>query len=146
MKATQATIDSMQNFNRFYTVRLGFLNQNYLGTGYSVTEMRILFEISESAAVTARYLCDLLRLDKSYISRIIRSMEQRGLVYREVSAADRRALELRLTALGKQEIDRLNAATAMNIETMLDPFDEAEQQMLCDAMTCIMKKLSQIEG
>ena len=142
MAALQKTIDCIREFNRFYTVRLGFLDQNYLGTGYSITEMRILFEINASGGVNAKTLSDRLRMDKSYISRLVRSMEQRGLLLRKVSKSDRRSFDLYLTQTGQDEMARLISATHANIQKIVAPFDAKEQEALCQAMTFIMEKLS----
>ena len=62
---------------------LGFLNQKYLGTKYSVTETRILFEIRSSDKVLAKDLCSKLKLDKSYVSRILAKFEKQKLVIRK---------------------------------------------------------------
>ena len=143
MDTTQETIRCMRAFNRFYTVRLGFLDQDYLGTGYSITEMRILYEISDYPNINAKTLSDHLRMDKSYISRVIRTMEGRGLLQRQVSAADRRSYDLRLTPEGRETIARLIQATSADMETILAPLGPQEQEGLRRAMTNIMHILSQ---
>ena len=74
----ESLITTIRSFNRFYTVMLGFLNQKYLGTKYSVTETRILFEIRSSDKVLAKDLCSKLKLDKSYVSRILAKFENKN--------------------------------------------------------------------
>ena len=142
MQAIKEAVSCIREFNRFYTVRFGFLDQSYLGTGFSITEMRVLFEIHSCNGVNAKTLSDRLRMDKSYISRVIRSMMQRGLLFREVSAEDRRSYDLQLTEAGRQEMDRLIAAVNVDIEKILAPFDGEDQKALCEAMQLIMEKLS----
>ena len=66
MDNRKETIDQIREFNRFYTVLLGFLNRNYLNTEYSVTETRILFELKQNRQMMANDLTDILHLDKSY--------------------------------------------------------------------------------
>ena len=51
----------------------------------------------------------MLRLDKSYISRLIRNFEQKGVITRKFSLNDRRILVIELTAKGRAEAERLIA-------------------------------------
>lgn len=70
-------IEQIRKFNRFYTPLIGILDRNYLDSGYSVTENRILFELYENERLSAKYLCNLLLLDKGYISRVISGFEEK---------------------------------------------------------------------
>ncbi len=60
MEDKQETINQIREFNRFYTVLPGFLNQDYLQSGYSVTETRILFEIYRNRQISASTLIGML--------------------------------------------------------------------------------------
>lgn len=57
-------IEQIRKFNRFYTPLIGILDRNYLDSGYSVTENRILFELYENERLSAKYLCNLLLLQQ----------------------------------------------------------------------------------
>lgn len=103
MEDRQKTIHEIREFNRFYTVLSGFLNRNYLDSGYSVTETRILFELKQNGQMTANRLITMLRLDKSYVSRLIRNFEQKCIITRETDPEDRRTLIIRLTPRGRLE-------------------------------------------
>lgn len=71
-------ITEIRGFNRFYTSILGLLDQHILDSGYSLTEARVLFEISKTECCTANQLCSILDIDRSYMSRIIRKFEEKG--------------------------------------------------------------------
>ena len=75
MEDKERVITQIREFNRFYTVLLEFLNRNYLDSGYSITETRILFELKQNCQMSANRLIEMLHLDKSYISRLIRNFE-----------------------------------------------------------------------
>lgn len=62
----------IRSFNRFYTAHLDILSQHYLDSDYSLTEVRILYEISENKIITAQKLTEILNLDKGYVSRILK--------------------------------------------------------------------------
>lgn len=144
MEERQEVIDCIRTFNRFYTVLLGFLNQNYLGTGYSVTETRILFEIHQQEGISAKQLCTLLRLDKSYMSRLIRSLEHQGILCRETDPTDRRANCIYLTVQGRTEVAGLIRTTNQEIEHLIGTFDMEVCGQICEAMDLIREKFSMV--
>ncbi len=135
----EEAISQIREFNRFYTVLLGFLNKNYLESGYSVTETRILFEIYRNEYITANYLIELLVLDKSYMSRLIRGFEQKGLIVRETASDDARKRVIQLTKKGREEIERLISITNTKIFELIAPLDTKKCAEVCEAMQVIME-------
>lgn len=75
-------VTEIRGFNRFYTNILGLLDQYIIDSGYSLTEARILFEISKTDVCTANQLCAVLNIERSYMSKIIRKFEDMGLISR----------------------------------------------------------------
>ena len=73
--ADQATIDAVRRFSRFYTQRIGVLQEGLLGSDLSLTEGRVVYELGTRARVTARDLCADLGLDPGYLSRILKRFE-----------------------------------------------------------------------
>ena len=63
-------ITEIRGFNRFYTKILGLLDQHIIDSGYSLTEARIIFEISKTDTCTANQLCSVLGIERSYMSNI----------------------------------------------------------------------------
>ena len=132
------TVNQIREFNRFYTVLLGFLNHRYLDSAYSVTETRILFELLEHKQTTANNLIEILHLDKSYISRLIRNFERKGLIMRQATPADRRSLSIQLTQEGRKETEQLITRTNSQILALLEPLACQDCQSLCTALQCII--------
>lgn len=124
----------MREFNRFFTVFLCFLNRGYYGSQYSVTETRILFELKRNEAMSANQLTALLKLDKSYASRIIRNFEKKGLVTRTPVSSDRRSLMIKLTPKGESETEMLIALTDREILKRISSLDRETCNELCRAM------------
>ncbi|KAI4446738.1 hypothetical protein C823_001256 [Eubacterium plexicaudatum ASF492] len=60
------------------------MNKEYLKTGFSWTESRVIFEIHICPGINATELCEHLNTDKSYISRILMKFEKDGLLTREL--------------------------------------------------------------
>lgn len=142
MEEKKAAIDQIREFNRFYTVLLGFLNRNYLDSGYSVTETRILFELKQNGQMSANQIIELLHLDKGYISRLIRNFEQKDMVTRQTNTDDRRALMIQLTPKGQAETDRLIAVTNQEIYRLIENFNPETCKDLCKSMKNIISIFS----
>src|ERR687884_513277 len=95
-------VSAVRRFNRFYTRRIGVLDEGHLRSPFSLAEVRILYELAHRDEVTAAELAKELGLDAGYLSRIVRRFQKQGLVARRTSAADGRQRHLRLTAAGRE--------------------------------------------
>lgn len=134
-------VKEIRKFNRFYTSHLGLLNKHFLETSYSITEMRVLYEIGESKDMTAQYLKELLNLDKGYISRIINVFKKRELLERKKSLVDKRLYYLQLTKKGKELLAILQEKSDQQIEKFTEQFSKGEERMLVNSMRSIQTLL-----
>jgi DNA-binding MarR family transcriptional regulator/GNAT superfamily N-acetyltransferase len=139
MPATPRTqpIEALRRFNRFYTARIGVLQDHFLNSAFSLTEARVLYELARHEETTATALKKELRLDRGYLSRILRRFERRGLVRKQLSDSDARLSLLRLTAAGRAAFAKLNADQQGDIETMLAPLSASQQERLIQAVQTI---------
>ena len=127
----------VRQFNRFYTVHLGLLRGRYLDTDYSLSESRMMYELSQSPGCTANHLRTKLGLDAGYMSRMVRSLTERGLIEGVRSATDKRAILLSLTANGQTVIADINHRASSETVRMLDQLDEARRAELLAAMNTV---------
>jgi DNA-binding MarR family transcriptional regulator/GNAT superfamily N-acetyltransferase len=132
-----AAIEAVRRFNRFYTRRIGVLDEGLLDSPWSLAEVRVLYEVAHRPGVTARDLARDLGLDAGYLSRMLQGFVRRGLVRRETSKADGRERQLSLTGEGKRAFAPLDRRSAKEVAAMLAPLTESARQRLTGAMTAI---------
>ena len=133
----ETRIDTVRRFNRFFTRRIGVLREGLLHTPYSLTEARILFEISHCAEVAASDLSRELGLDPGYLSRILARLEQRGLIVKVRSETDARRRLLLLTPQGEDAFSLLDSRSREEVAEMLCELSEGDQRRLLEAMQTI---------
>jgi len=133
--ATRAAV--LRRFNRFYTKRIGVLEDGLLQSPYSLSEARILYELAHRALPTAAAIARDLGLDQGYLSRILARFERDGLILRAASARDARQSHLSLTASGRAAFAPLDQAADTAVQAMLARLSGAGQLQLLAAMAKI---------
>ena len=139
-------VEAVRAFNRFYTKHLGLLEEGLLKTPYSLTEVRILYELANSNGTTAKELAEELGLDPGYLSRILRRFHERGFTGKAVKAEDQRAVALSLTTKGRKAFEPLDRASSEQVQTILSHLPESEQSKLVAAMKTIREVLGDREN
>src|SRR5438067_176967 len=132
-----ARINAVRRFNRFYTRRIGVLQQGLSGSPFPLTEARVLYELAHRDAPTAAELRRALDIDPGYLSRILKAFERRGLLRRRKSKADGRQSHLELTPQGRKAFAPLNARSHQEVGGILSDLSSVEQERLVAAMATI---------
>lgn len=136
------TIGKIRKFNRFYMPSMNLLGDHYLGSEYSVTEARVFFEIYENEGCNAAHIAQLMNIDKSYLSRIIKKHEKSGYIRRERSAGDSRSYHLILTDAGKLRAENFIRKSNEEIREMISGLSLEEQHLLTEALETVTRLLS----
>lgn len=136
-----ATIAAIRRFNRFYTRKIGVLEQHLFESPFTLTEARVLFELAQRNDLTARDIGIKLGLDPGYLSRIVHAFTEKNLITRKPVPSDRRQFRLSLTAKGRLAFGRLNQESQSDIADMLKALPLNDGQRLVDAMTTIERLL-----
>jgi DNA-binding MarR family transcriptional regulator/GNAT superfamily N-acetyltransferase len=137
MTVSAERVATLRRFDRFYTDAVGALRSGLLDSPYNLTEARVLYELAHRGTSTAGDLRRDLDVDAGYLSRILRRFAADGLVSSEVSVADGRRREVRLTAQGRRAFGELNRLSDRRAHRFLGALGEADQQRLLTAMETI---------
>ncbi len=135
-----AAVKAVRSFNRIVTERVGALDEQYLGTGRPLGQARMLWEIGFDGA-DVRELRRRFGLDSGHASRLLRALEQQGLVEMGASPADGRVRRARLTAAGKRERRKLDRLSDELATSMLEPLDATQRTRLQTAMAEVERLL-----
>jgi DNA-binding MarR family transcriptional regulator len=95
-------IARVRRFNRAVTVEVGALDTSFLGRGRPLGAARVLNSIGRGIADVAR-LRESLGLDSGLASRLLRGLEEEGLVETVGHPGDARRRVVRLTRAGQRE-------------------------------------------
>lgn len=140
-KVPGASVAAVRRFNRFYTRQIGVLQEHLLRSRFSLTEVRVLYELAHHERITAGELCRELGLDRGYLSRMLQSFEEQGWLKTEPSAADRRRILLSLTAKGRTVFSPLDQRSNEEVGAMLGKLSPSQQSALLAAMDAIERVL-----
>lgn len=137
-------VTEIRGFNRFYTNILGLLDQHIIDSGYSLTEARIIFEISKTDTCTANQLCSILDIDRSYMSKIINKFEKEQLISRTICNTDNRNIEIHMTDKGKAVFHELEKNANRQIEELISKLDTAECEKLISGIRTVKKYFTRV--
>ena len=133
---------TVRAFNRFYTQKLGLLDERLLKGPFTLTETRILFELAHRDGITASDLVRDLRLDAGYLSRILSKFETNELIFRKPHPSDARQWVLFLTKKGNKALIPLEQAATNQVDEALAPLSSTQRSELAASMRRIERLLS----
>jgi len=127
-------VQAVRRFNRFYTRQIGVLQEHLLHSEFSLTEVRVLYELAHHDGFTAVELCRELGLDRGYLSRMLQKFEKQRWIKTTSSPADRRRIFLSLTGKGRKVFAPLDGRSSEEVAAMLARLSPSHQNKLLAAM------------
>ena len=142
MKPDQELIDRIRSFNRFYTNIIGLLDQHFLESPFSLTEGRVLYEICNTEECSAKKIRESIVIDEGYLSRILDSFSNRGLIKKTPSPKDGRLRIIVPSEKGKREFANMNDNSNSLISQLIGKLSEEEREELVSVTERIRHLLS----
>ena len=129
-------VTALRAFNRFHTRFAGALDAHYIGSGLSLVEARLLYEIVNRASPVAAELGSVLALDAGYASRLIKGFETRGWVAR-ARGKDARQRPITLTDAGRAAFAVLDQSTRTHVEASIAHLGMTDRAALIGALETV---------
>jgi DNA-binding MarR family transcriptional regulator len=158
-----ALVGDIRLFNRFYTTRIGLLDETLTQSAYTLAEARVLFELDQrpghiAAAPSgmagfltwalhlhfepaASEIARELQLDPGYVLRMLRKLSASGLVGMRRSSAPLPRRMLSLTARGQAALASLQAAADRDLARLTGGLGDEEAAELSDLLTRVRRLL-----
>ncbi len=139
--AFEQRVAAVRRFHRAYMKKMGMLHEHLLHSEFTLSEVRVLFELARLENETGSQIAKELGLDPGYVSRILRNFEKRGFLQRMPQDADRREQVVVLTQRSHDALQPLSAQSSAQVAAMLRKLTRNEQVHLLDAMHLIQRLL-----
>ena len=103
----------------------------------------ILMNLRDGLADTATGLCNNIRYDSGALTRVIDQMEEKGLLSRQRSDADRRVVSLAITEKGTETVETLLPLVVAKYNTWLEVFTKDEVNTLIHLLTKLTDRMNE---
>jgi len=138
----ERAIEAIRRFNRFYTRRIGVLQEGLLDSPFTLAQARVLFEVATQTAPTAGRLAEILDLDPGYLSRILQGFINRRLITRRRSPEDLRRAQISLTARGRKAFNEMDRKSRKATGDMIGPLSATQRERILGAMHTLEQALA----
>lgn len=105
--------------------------------GVSDAQCFVLVEIGRKANISVKELAEILRLDKSGISRTVEELVKKGFVERKTSEEDRRYVVLNLTEQGNDRFNKIEHDMNERFKTILDGIPKDKRSQVIESIQLI---------
>jgi DNA-binding MarR family transcriptional regulator len=142
----ESVVQEIRLYNRFYVDAIGLLKGDSYYSNYSLTETRVIYEIHQMGSVQASHIMTAIRIDKSYLGRILKKLEKNRLIIRKPSDEDGRASVISLSKKGHHEVDLINKASNQQVNDLIGGLSTNAVDELVTHMKAIMNILKTNHG
>lgn len=129
---------------RVYTIMHDRIETAFAGHDFTLMQWIILIYLRDGIARTASDISREFRHDSGALTRVIDRLERRGLLERRRSAADRRAVQLSLTPLGRHTVESLLPVVVEQMNLALAPFTHEEFVQFRSMMVRLVEHLQSL--
>ncbi|GEM_PF-4489086 len=123
-------IEEIKIFNHFYTGMMIAWEKSLLFRGYSIREIKTLFEIHRAGPCSARHLTVAINTGKGQMSRLLMKLKDAGLIKIKESPEDRRYSEVSLSEKGEGESRKFSSLFEKAIRQQLTGMKETQREEL----------------
>ncbi|MCA1457644.1 winged helix-turn-helix transcriptional regulator [Bradyrhizobium sp. BRP22] len=134
-------IDDIRAASRLMVRELGFMEQTVAATDYPPSAVHTIVEIGTRGPLTSAELSEILHLEKSSVSRMVRKLIECGELKETVDADDARIKQLSLTAKGRRTLAALHDFGRRQVSGALEHLSEADRETVRDGLMIYARAL-----
>jgi len=126
--ASSAIVADIRSASRDLVRQLGLMNRTVAGTDLSVSAVHAIIETGNASKLSSKQLGEQLLLEKSTISRLVKSLADKGEISETRSGDDARIKHLHLTPQGRRTFNLINEFADARVSSALGRLDCQSQQ------------------
>ena len=113
-------VSSIRAVSRDLVRQFGLMNKGVAGTSLSLSAVHAIIETGRAGSISAKDLCDKLLLEKSTVSRLVKTLVDKGEIAEVRSSKDLRVKYLRLTRQGNKTLNIIDQFAENQVSGALD--------------------------
>jgi len=121
-------VSDIRTASRDLVRQFGLMNQTVAGTDLTLSSVHAIIEIGRAGQLSSRQLSQKLQLEKSTVSRLVKSLVARGELRELRSSDDLRVKLLSLTRQGKKTLGDIDRYAEAQVSTALDRLNADSRQ------------------
>ncbi|OEH92082.1 MarR family winged helix-turn-helix transcriptional regulator [Bacillus solimangrovi] len=129
---------------QLYGIHKEILSKFERCTGIGQSRLELLHKLYESGEISQTALQKELNIDRAAVTRHLKQLEEKGIVFRRKNPSDNRITFVSLTDEGHQKIVAYREEKARFIINVLKGFEDEERTILLDMLTRIQNNVEQI--
>ena len=136
-------IDDIRAASRQMVRELGFMEQTLAATDYPPSAVHTILEIGARGPMTSVQLAEILHLEKSSVSRMVRKLVECGELKEASDADDARIKPLSLTPKGRRTLAALHDFGRRQVAGALARLTETERKIVREGLMIYARALKE---
>lgn len=125
---SSSLISKVRAASREMVRELGFMNRTIAGTDLSASAVHAIVEIGAAGRLSAKVLSEILLLEKSTVSRLVKSLVEKGELCEVRSEEDARSKYLHLTGRGENTLAAITTFAEQQVAAAIAPLGRQSRQ------------------
>jgi DNA-binding MarR family transcriptional regulator len=118
----------------------------FASQGITFQQWVVLMHLRDGLATTTAGLCQELRHDSGAMTRLIDQLDERGFIGRQRQEADRRIVDLELTAAGRKMVESLIPLAVDTLNGALAGFTKADVAQMQGLLRKIITRVGELNA
>jgi DNA-binding MarR family transcriptional regulator len=135
-------IDDIRAASRQMVRELGFMEATLAATDYPPSAVHTILEIGAHGPMTSVQIAELLHLEKSSVSRMVRKLLENGELKETADADDARIKPLSLTPKGRRTLAALHDYGRRQVTGALARLSETERKIVREGLVLYARALA----